>query len=471
MTFASPSRLRTTAVAHLRSMRARAALLLPLPLLLFAVALRGAELPDKPAKKAEACPCEPTIPLPEIVGGDFLNSVVDLESLVPPKAIRVERKPGRLRVLILGDSLALCGFGKTLDSKLRNLPQVESVSTYMACGSVPTTWLTTGPLANARTACGFWSIEGAKGEPVTEIRDTFGLEKGRRPGVYTVPKLEQLAETLRPDILIMQNGTNLLSLFSDGQTIMPERHDSQIRSYMRPFVRQLAQRVHSLKKVYWVAPPFTGRVSPGVQDFLFSRMRTFSSPLIEFIDSRSLIPLPYKKLMPDKEHFIGKDMEIWANEIFKRVEEDIARDTYASRPSLQTEAVEEALAQGVPSAQNAPDRATLTVLARLVAKSRPLPLEKIAPYHESMVCFLYRIERIVSGSYEEKELLVMHPAHIGQKLQPLEKYSLNSVYRLELIDFEGSPWEAIKRSEETGRIELLPFILKSDDAHFPSSGR
>jgi hypothetical protein len=456
---------------HSRPRLLRAIFLLVLPLSLFAESFPEGELPDKPARKAEACPCAPAVPLPEIVGAGLLDSVIDLESLVPPKAVKVERKEGGHRVLILGDSLALCGFGKTLDSKLRSLPQVEAVSTYMACGSVPTTWLTTGPLANARTACGFWSIEGAKGERVTEVRDTFGLEKGRRPGVYTVPKLEQLAETLQPDILVMQNGTNLLSLFSDGQTILPERHDSQIRSYIKPFVRQLAQRVHSLKKVYWVAPPVTGRVSPGVQDFLFSRLRTFSSPLIEFIDSRALIPLPYKKPMPDKEHFIGKDMEIWADEIFKRIEEDIARDAYPSRSPLQTDAPEEASSPGAPGSQSAPNRATLTVRARLLAKSRPLPLEKIAPYHESMVCFLYRVERVLSGSYPEKDLLVMHPAHIGQKLQPLEKYSLNAVYKLDLVDFEGSPWEAIKRSEETGRIELLPFILKEDETRFPTGGR
>ncbi len=471
MTFPSTQELHADAKGHPRWTLACAVLLLGLPLSLFAAPLPGAELPDKAARKADACPCEPPSPLPHIVGGDLLDSLGDLESLVPPKAIKVERMPGRHRVLILGDSLALCGFGKTLDSKLRNLAQVEAVSTYMACGSVPTTWLTTGPLAHARTACGFWSIEGARGKPVTEIRDTFGLEKGRRPAVYTVPKLEQLAETLQPDILVMQNGTNLLSLFSDGQTILPERHDSQIRSYMKPFVRQLAQRVHSLKKVYWVAPPVTGRVSPGIQDFLFSRMKTFGSPLIEFIDSRALIPFPYRKPMPDKEHFIGKDMEIWANAIFKRVEEDITRDAYSNRPPLQTDAPQEAASPEALDSQSAQERATLTVLAKLVAKSRPLPLEKIAPYQESMVCFLYRVERVVSGSYPEKDLLVMHPAHIAQKLQPLEKYTLHTVYKLDLIDFEGSPWEAIKRSEETGRIELLPFILKEDETRFPSGGR
>lgn len=395
----------------------------------------------------------------------------DLNSLVPPKAVKVERPKRGLHVLILGDSLALCGFGKTLDAKLRKLPQVESVSTYMACGSVPTTWLKTGPLARAKTSCGFWSIEGSKTKPLTELRDTFGMEKGRRPGAHAVPKLEELAEAVPPDILVMQNGTNLLSLFSDGQTVLPARHGSQIRSYMGPFVQQLAQRLHSLKKVYWVAPPVSERVSSEVQDFLFKRMEAYSSPLVEFIDSRTLIPPPYKNPMPDREHFIGKDMEVWAEKVFKLVREDIETDAYTNRRAQAgggavSNVGSELAGSAVPAA-----RANLRVRARLLAKSRPLPLEKIVPYQESMVGFLYRVEQVLSGAYAEKELLVMHPAHIAQKPEPLEKYAIGEVYPMDLIEFEGSPWEAIKRSEQTGRIELLPFIRKEDEARFPSGIR
>ncbi len=432
----------------------------------------------------DACAClaleAPAPPAPGLGAGLF-DKAADLDSLIPPKAVRVESKErvvarraegGRgLRVLILGDSLALCGFGKTLDSKLRKLPQVESVSTFMVCGSVPTTWLLTGPHTNAKTSCGFWSIEGSRGEPLLEVRDTFGMEKGRRPGTYAVPKLEEIAEILQPDVLVMQNGTNLLSLFSDGQTILPARHGTQIRSYMNPFVHQLAERVHSLKKVYWVAPPVSERVSTEVQDFLFKRMNVYSSPLIEFIDSRTLVPYPYKNPMPDREHFIGKDMEVWADKIFQRMETDIVNDAYSKGPESFASVPPrgEDAEPGGTSARAA--RASLSVRGRLLLKSRPLALEKIIPYQESMVGFLYRVEQVVRGAYSQKDLLVMHPAHISQKPESLDKYVVGETYSMDLIEFEGSPWESIKRSEQTGRFELLPFIRKEDEARFPSGSR
>jgi hypothetical protein len=418
------------------------------------------------------CACAAAgVDTPAEAGARGEEAAADLDSLVPPKAVKVERPKRGLHVLILGDSLALCGFGKTLDSKLRKLPQVESVSTYMACGSVPTTWLMTGPFANAKTSCGFWSIEGSTGKPLTEVRDTFGMEKGRRPGAHFVPKLEGVAASMPPDILVMQNGTNLLSLFADGQTILPARHGGQIRSYMSPFVQQLAQRLHSLKKVYWIAPPVSERVSSEVQDFLFKRMEAYASPLVEFIDSRKLIPPPYKNPMPDREHFIGKDMEVWAERVFKLMQEEIEAGTYNHRRA-QAESAPGSNAGAELAAAAAPAaRAGLRVRARLLAKSSPLPLEKIVPYQESMVGFLYRVEQVLSGAYAEKELLVMHPAHIAQIPEPLEKYAIGEVYPMDLIEFEGSPWEAIKRSEQTGRIELLPFIRKEDEARFPSGIR
>jgi hypothetical protein len=200
-------------------------------------------------------------------------------------------------------------------------------------------------------------------------------------------------------------------------------------------------------------------------------MEAYASPQIEFIDSRTLVSHPYRNPMADGEHFMGKDMDVWAEKVFKKLQGDIASGVHANAlvqagggPSFRPDPEPSGL--GGPAA-----RASLNVRVRLLAKSRPLPLEKILPYQESMVGFLYRVEQVLGGAYAEKELLVMHPAHIAQKPESLEKYAVGGVYRMDLIEFEGSPWEAIKRSEQTGRMELLPFIRKEDEARFPSGSR
>jgi hypothetical protein len=427
----------------------------------------------------EGCPCAATDPV-ELVVPELARRSKEPEE--PPKlenspeqrhkaASETPERP-RAKVLIVGDSLGLCGFGKTLDTKLRKSPSVSAVYTYLACGTVPISWLKTGPLARAHTACGYWSIEGKSGEPPAEFRDTYGMQHAKRPDSHVVPKIETLLEEHKPDILVIQNGTNLLSLFSDGKTILPSRHDSQIRAYLNPLLRFLADKAPTVKKIYWVGPPVSGRVTPEVQDFLLQRIASYDCPFLNVIDSRSLIKFPYRNTMADKEHFIGRDMDIWAEAVFQRISTDLSGDLLTAAP-LSRQKLFPALAKApnapsTPPPASASKRPRVVVKAKLVSKSDPLTTEKILPYQESMVSFLYHVDEVLAGDYSESEIVVMHPAHIRLKPEPLANYKIGASFKFELMDFEGSPWESIKRSEETGRIELRPFIRKEDEARFPS---
>jgi hypothetical protein len=115
-------------------------------------------------------------------------------------------------------------------------------------------------------------------------------------------------------------------------------------------------------------------------------------------------------------------------------------------------------------------RKSLVVRAKLVAKSTPIETDRLLPYQESLVSYLYQVKELISGEYRETELTVMHPAHVRLNPQALSKYKIGRTYTLDLVDFEGSPWESIKRSEETGRIELSPYIRREDEVRFPSGG-
>src|SRR4029077_1751503 len=124
-------------------------------------------------------------------------------------------QPRDLTVLILGDSLGLCGFSKRLDQKFRADPRVKSVFTYCTCGTNPLSWLKEKPFTHIQTHCGYWSIESKPdSHGMKEQRDTYGEPSGHRPASHTVPKLDALLATIQPDILVMQTGSNLFGLFS-----------------------------------------------------------------------------------------------------------------------------------------------------------------------------------------------------------------------------------------------------------------
>ena len=423
----------------------------------------------------EQCACAQT-DLSEVIS-EIVSNPISLKFDPPPsnsqpKKVQIPNQ-SKYKVLVLGDSLGLCGFGKSLDSKLRENQNISAVATYMACGTIPSSWLKIGPYSTAKTACGFWSIESRSGSPPAESKDTYGMTTGHKPSSHPVPKIEALLERYNPDILIMQNGTNLLSLFSDGATVIPARHDAQLRSHLAPFLKCVTNASYSLKKIYWIAPPVSGRYSKETQDFLVEKLAHYGGPAWQVIDSRELVSYPYKRAMPDKEHFVGKDMDTWAQKVYDHIATEISQGAIPATPLSKQKNTEtlRGTSSLATTKTDTPSRREVTVKAKLTTKSRPLTKDEILPYQESLVGHVYSVENVLSGEYQEKEILVMHPAHIRLKEEPLEKYAVGETYELKLVDFEGSVWESIKRSDSTGKLDLLPFIQKEDEARAPSLKR
>ena len=93
------------------------------------------------------------------------------------------------------------------------------------------------------------------------------------------------------------------------------------------------------------------------------------------------------------------------------------------------------------------------------------------PYQEFLVGFIYGVEEVTAGEYSEKQILVMHPAYIGLQPQPLEKFRIGKTYELQLRPLDGSLWSTIKSKDDSGRIELEPYIRVQDEGRYPKSGR
>ncbi len=403
-----------------------------------------------------------------------------------------------MNVLILGDSLALCGFGERLDERFRNDPRVNATFTYMACGTNPLSWLKQPPYNTVRTQCGYWTIESQGDGKPRVLEDVYGMTSGHTPKAHLVPKLEDMVAAFHPDILVLQTGSNLFGIFPDGKTVQPAKHGPALAKYLAPFKETALEQAGSLRKVYWVNPPTSGRVGAEVQDFLYQQALAKLQPEAVVIDSRTLVTYPYEHMEPDKEHFLGAQMDEWADKVYAIIDQDLARQPLASvRPFAErrqnpettalvaqpvtipraeavgpeviprAEAVAPPAATPTPAAApTAPPSEPIVIRARLTFKSQPMPTRELLPYRESLVAYVYDVEKVLKGEYDQKQILVMLPAHIDAKDQKL-KYRIGKRYKLRLDRLEGSLWETAKTRDETGQINLQPYIRVEDERRHP----
>ena len=383
------------------------------------------------------------------------------------------QEPAGINVLILGDSLALCGFGKRLDERFRESPHTKATITYLACGTNPLSWLKERPYTNIKTHCGYVSIESIGNGLVKQVEDVYGMRRGHSPGSHPVPKLEDLLATFRPDILVMQTGTNLFDLFPDHKTVIPSRHGPALRGYLVPFISKAVKSPSALRKIYWVASPTSGRVSKEIQDFVVQQTRADIGHVAHVIDSRTLVSYPYRQMEPDKEHFLGEEMDQWADGVFDIVNRDLSAQPIASlKPLSEAEPAQPsqaAVIEATPPAEK-PKDTKVHIRAKLISKTAPVPVEEFLPYREFLVGYLYEVTRVIAGEYSENQILVMHPAYIGLKEQRLRS-RIGKNYRLKLHELESTVWKTVKSKDDSGLIHLQPYIRIQDEKKHPDYAR
>lgn len=358
-------------------------------------------------------------------------------------------------VLILGDSMSLCGFGSRLDERFRKCG-VNSVNTYMACGTHPLSWTTQPAYAKAQSRCGYWKIETPQrgGAPVT-FRDTYGMpgaKRGHRPEHYEVPKIEDLLPAMQPEILVVQLGNNLFDLLKGREK---SGNGAVLEPFITPFLAKVANS--SVRRVYWVAPPVSGLVPQHTQDILVERLRLCGGRGMRVIDSRELLTYPYSKLQPDKQHFLDPDMRIWADNVFALIEEDMES---APPTAVETPLVAQ---EGEDAASGESDR-TLLVQCSLERINAPFRHEEIAPYHDSLVAFVYRVQQVLKGDFHGTHLVVLHAAHIAGKRQSMHQFSLGQSRILRLRPVEQTPWATLKAKDDPRFLELERYINEEDHA-------
>jgi len=174
---------------------------------------------------------------------------------------------------------------------------------------------------------------------------------------------------------------------------------------------------------------------------------------------------------PDKEHFIGADMDTWADKVYEIVERDLSSQQIASlTPLAQTAIAQAPVPEPSPPAEK-PKAQILQVRAKLIAKTQPVPVEEFLPYQEFLVGYLYEVRDLIAGEYPEKQILVMHPAYVKLEEQRVGRWKIGRTYRLQLHELENTVWKTVKSKDDSGLINLQPYIRVQDEMRHPDHAR
>ena len=377
-----------------------------------------------------------------------------------------------MRMLYLGDSMSLGGFGDRLDHLLRIESEISQLHTYLACGVFPLSWTQIPPFAGAKTGCGYCSIvPGYHPLQPQRFDDVHGKPSGNVPSSHPVPKIEHLLQSVQPEVWVLQLGNNFFSCFKDKRSIQEDYHRKYIRSLTTPFLRHLLTASPSLKRIYWITPPQAGSVSWEIQDFVYNEIAYCAADFATLIDSRKLTHYPYKVMDRDQEHFWGGEAEQWAERVHQQILSDLV-----ARPIERQEPLIEICRRNPPRilqgmAAVTQGRPILRVTARLVACT-PIPDPSAFPYGEFLVGYRYRILKKHQGEYREREILVMHPSYVKKTVRDLSAYKIGQSYELELVEIDDkSLWAAVNRQDSVGEFDMVPFIQVADEALHPEHAK
>lgn len=413
----------------------------------------------------------------EIVVGELVNE----EDLAEPLRLGVDiareanatslSEPAGegLKVLILGDSMALSGFADTLDECFRSCPGVTEVHTVICCGTNPLSWLKAAPYSRAKTRCGFMEIKNSS-DGVKVTKDIYGMKRGHRPSAHVIPKIEDMVSKLKPDIIVFQCGNNFFDLFPKGKTVN-EKSGNVMRAHVTPLVKWITTDAPSVKKWYWVTPPEAGNVSQEVQGFIFDTIKLSVDGYAVMLDSREITSYPYPMQDRDKMHFWGQACNDWGRDTFRLVAKDLAGVDVAKLPSLVSLAAAKAeVADPMPepteSGEEAKEKIRLRI--KLISMSETPPPEAFAPYGEFLVGYLYEVLEVKSGEYLDKQVLMLHPAYIKRVRQDLSHLKVGETYEVDISELEDDAiWSTTHRRDTVGPPELFPHMLIEDLGRHP----
>jgi hypothetical protein len=202
--------------------------------------------------------------------------------------IKVSNNQHNKNVLFIGDSHAVGLFGKELFNRLQNKYPSSELYFYAVCGSSPSWWLT-----GHETNCGYWQF------------DHTGYEIKTKHGA--TPKLQDLIQKIQPNLIIIEQGTNLIRYKPDD-----------IKEEVMQLIDFIKKTTNA--KIYWIGPPDARKHSKQAINSTFlaiSQICSDHKAITTLIDSRKFTHYPSSA--KDGIHYNGIEGEFehnkWAAEV------------------------------------------------------------------------------------------------------------------------------------------------------------
>ncbi len=187
-----------------------------------------------------------------------------------------------IKVVYIGDSLSLDAFGTHTYMQLVGLYGRDQVAFYSSCGSSPQSWLDGYRVYSCH--CGY-KERTAKGNVEAKVHQT--------------PKLSQIFQLYKPEILIVQQGTNWMDEFSTVSAQAAANKMAQIGP-----------------KIIWIAPPDHSRYS-NVVKIKVANLIDATGKAFKFKTINSRLYTDYVRgTGPDGVHYGSKASLAWALKVW-----------------------------------------------------------------------------------------------------------------------------------------------------------
>jgi len=331
------------------------------------------------------------------------------------------------RVLYLGDSFSKGAFGRTLDSRMRAAGL--EVYTSVTGGASAYDWLP--EFGTTSTQIGYWEKT-----PEKEFRVTH---------LPRIPKINELVDRWRPQLVVIQGGTNMYSVLTSKR----RPKDENIREFER-LLHRIGQIVSSAgARLYWISPATAhpDRFSPELQAEMRAILQRIVSRYGRAFDSSAVTRFTGSYPGTDGIHYGPTEAAAWSHLVAADVIDYAARlgggrrtrlleqerpETHPSQPPPPRRGLRDLFRRRRPPAgpiltpptnatplpaattrtNPAADPATapeppLQVEVVLLRKSEARSLSEIT-YRSALGVYEYEVTSVVRGRYPAKTIRIAH---------------------------------------------------------------